>query len=130
MSSGLLWLIRNPCAARLPNSFLWTERSNTLQIFARAIISEIVRSSMISPAHLFYLTMVNRGYLIDAIIAGFGAVPHIRNATVALAHISLNYTTIFNILFLAVSSLLAQHVRCTGHVAHDGGAIRRPGSSP
>jgi hypothetical protein len=54
------------------------------------------------------------GYPIDAIIAAFGAVPRIRNETVALAHISLNYTPILNILLLAVSSLLALRFLSTG----------------
>lgn len=65
-------------------------------------------------AVVFYLTMVSAGYLTEAIFAVFGAVPHARNATVGIAHISWNYTTVLNILFLAGSTVLVLRFLRTG----------------
>jgi uncharacterized protein len=54
----------------------------------------------------FYLTMAAAGLLVDLLFEALGLVPTTRNAKVVEASITLNYTTVLNILFLALAAVL------------------------
>jgi uncharacterized membrane protein YraQ (UPF0718 family) len=64
----------------------------------------------------FYASMVAAGYLIEILFGVTGLVPGDRNATVVMkAHISWNYTTWLNIVFLLLAgALLIRFVRSGG----------------
>src|SRR5213592_889733 len=47
----------------------------------------------------FYATMAVAGFVVDVVFDALGLVPTSRNAKVVEAHVSLNYTTILNVLF-------------------------------
>jgi hypothetical protein len=81
----------------------------------------------------FYLTMAAAGLLVDLLFEAVGLVPTTRNAKVVEASITLNYTSVLNLLFLALATVLvAQFLRTngpamlrmmsapTGHGAQDG----------
>jgi uncharacterized membrane protein YraQ (UPF0718 family) len=57
-------------------------------------------------AATFYLTMVLAGYAVEVIFSLLHLVPTQRNAQVVEAHISWNYTTWLNLLFLALAAVL------------------------
>ena len=55
----------------------------------------------------FYLTMVAAGLIVDLVFTAIGLVPTgARHAKVTEAGVSLNYTTILNIIFLLLAALL------------------------
>jgi hypothetical protein len=54
----------------------------------------------------FYLTMAAAGLLVDLLFEGLGLVPTARNAKVVEASITLNYTSVLNILFLVLAAVL------------------------
>jgi uncharacterized membrane protein YraQ (UPF0718 family) len=63
----------------------------------------------------FYLTMAAAGLLVDLLFEGLGLVPTTRNAKVVEASITLNYTSVLNILFLALAVVLvARFLRTNG----------------
>lgn len=62
----------------------------------------------------FYLTMVGAGYLTELIFAPLGLVPSSRNARVIEPHITLNYDTILNIVFLVLAGVLLWRFVRTG----------------
>jgi uncharacterized membrane protein YraQ (UPF0718 family) len=62
----------------------------------------------------FYLTMVAAGYVIEILFGVLGLIPDHRNAKVLEATISWNYTTVLNLIFLAVSLVLAIRFLTTG----------------
>jgi hypothetical protein len=63
----------------------------------------------------FYLTMAAAGLLVDLLFEALGLVPTTRNAKVVEASITLNYTTVLNILFLALAAaLLVRFLRTNG----------------
>jgi uncharacterized membrane protein YraQ (UPF0718 family) len=63
----------------------------------------------------FYLTMAAAGLLVDLLFEGLGLIPTTRNAKVVEAGITLNYTSVLNILFLALAGvLLARFLRTKG----------------
>jgi uncharacterized membrane protein YraQ (UPF0718 family) len=62
----------------------------------------------------FYLTMVAAGYVIEILFGVLGLIPDHRNAKVLEATISWNYTTVLNLIFLAVSLALAIRFVTTG----------------
>jgi uncharacterized protein len=81
----------------------------------------------------FYLTMAAAGLLVDLLFEALGLVPTTRNAKVVEASITLNYTSVLNILFLALAAVLVvRFLRTngpamlrmmsapTGHGAQDG----------
>jgi len=57
-------------------------------------------------AAAFYVTMVVAGYAVELLFKLLHLVPSQRNASVMEAHISWNYTTWLNIVFLLVAALL------------------------
>ena len=62
----------------------------------------------------FYLTMVGAGYLTELIFGPLGLVPSSRNARVIEPHITLNYDTILNIVFLVLAGVLLWRFVRTG----------------
>src|SRR6266487_3155780 len=54
----------------------------------------------------FYVTMVAAGYLVEIIFSVLHLIPTSRNAQVLEPHISWNYTTVLNIIFLALAAAL------------------------
>src|SRR6185295_2757999 len=64
----------------------------------------------------FYLTMVACGYLVEIIFSVLHLVPTERNAQVLEAQISWNYTTILNLIFIALAAVLLWRFYRTGGV--------------
>lgn len=62
----------------------------------------------------FYLTMVAGGYLVEILFGGLGLVPDASNVTIADAGISLNYTTVLNLIAFAVAGALVVRFLRTG----------------
>jgi len=54
----------------------------------------------------FYAAMVAAGLIIDLVFRVLGLVPEVRNASVIGASITLNYTTVLNIVFLILAAVL------------------------
>jgi uncharacterized membrane protein YraQ (UPF0718 family) len=54
----------------------------------------------------FYLTMAAAGLLVDLAFQALGLVPQARNAKVVEASITLNYTTVLNVVLLVLAGLL------------------------
>jgi uncharacterized membrane protein YraQ (UPF0718 family) len=54
----------------------------------------------------FYASMVLAGYAVEIIFGVLGLIPTERNAKVVEASISWNYTTVLNIIFLAIAGVL------------------------
>ena len=54
----------------------------------------------------FYATMVAAGLVVEFVFQGIGLQPTVRNAKVVTAHVSWNYSTYLNIVFLAVAAVL------------------------
>jgi uncharacterized protein len=54
----------------------------------------------------FYAAMVAAGLVTEFLFAGLGLQPTVRNAKVVTAHVSWNYSTYLNIVFLAVAAVL------------------------
>src|SRR5205807_1142423 len=75
----------------------------------------------------FYITMVAAGYVIEVLFGVLGLVPDERNAKVVEASVTLNYTTVLNIVFLLLAALLVVRflrtdgpamLRMMNHAAH------------
>jgi hypothetical protein len=64
----------------------------------------------------FYATMVAGGYIIEFLFGALGLVPSTRNAKVMEASITLNYTTVLNIVFLILAALLVYRFVRTGGI--------------
>jgi uncharacterized protein len=54
----------------------------------------------------FYATMVAAGLIVEFVFDGLGLIPTKRNAKVVEASVTWNYTTVLNIIFLALAALL------------------------
>jgi uncharacterized membrane protein YraQ (UPF0718 family) len=54
----------------------------------------------------FYATMVAAGLIVEFVFDGLNLIPRERNAKVVEASVTLNYTTVLNIVFLALAALL------------------------
>jgi uncharacterized membrane protein YraQ (UPF0718 family) len=54
------------------------------------------------------------GFVVDALFQALGLVPAARHALVVESHVSLNYTSILNIVFLALAALLVWRFLVTG----------------
>ncbi len=63
---------------------------------------------------VFYAAMELAGYAVDLLFGVNGLIPTKRHATVAMASISWNYTTVLNIVFLAISAVLIWRFMRTG----------------
>jgi uncharacterized protein len=62
----------------------------------------------------FYATMVAAGYVIEVLFGALGLVPAERKAKVVEASVSLNYTTILNVIFLVLAGVLVVRFLRTG----------------
>jgi uncharacterized protein len=67
-------------------------------------------------AGTFYVTMVLAGYAVEFLFGGLGLIPTERHAKVVEETISWNYTTILNILFLALAAGLIYRFVATGGI--------------
>ena len=54
----------------------------------------------------FYATMVAAGLIVEFVFDGLNLIPSERNAKIVEASVTLNYTTILNLVFLALGALL------------------------
>jgi len=54
----------------------------------------------------FYAAMVGAGLIVEFLFDGLGLIPRTRNAKVIEASVTLNYTTVLNIVFLGLAGLL------------------------
>ncbi len=61
-----------------------------------------------------YAAMAAAGFIVEVVFQALGLVPSTRHALVAEARVSLNYTTILNIIFLALAALLVWRFLTTG----------------
>ena len=61
---------------------------------------------MLFIAGTFYFTMVLAGYVIEFLFGGLGLIPTARHAKVLEASVRWNYTTVLNIVFLALAAAL------------------------
>jgi uncharacterized membrane protein YraQ (UPF0718 family) len=61
-----------------------------------------------------YAAMAAAGFVVDALFQALGLVPAARHALVVESHVSLNYTSILNIVFLALAALLVWRFLVTG----------------
>jgi uncharacterized membrane protein YraQ (UPF0718 family) len=64
----------------------------------------------------FYATMVAAGLIVEFVFDGLNLIPSERKAKVVEASVTLNYTTILNVIFLALGALLVWR-----YFAHGGG---------
>ena len=74
----------------------------------------------------FYATMVLAGYAIEFLFGALGLIPSGRHAKVMEASITLNYTTVLNIVFLALATILVYRFIRTGGLA----MLRMMGGEP
>jgi uncharacterized membrane protein YraQ (UPF0718 family) len=63
---------------------------------------------------VFYVAMAAAGYIVEIFFGFAGLVPQQRNAQVLEASVQWNYTTVLNILFLALSAVLVWRFLRTG----------------
>jgi uncharacterized membrane protein YraQ (UPF0718 family) len=64
----------------------------------------------------FYAAMVLAGYIVEIVFGILGLIPETRNATVLEETIRLNYTSVLNIVFLALAAALVIRAVRTGVV--------------
>jgi uncharacterized protein len=62
----------------------------------------------------FYAAMVAAGLVVELVFGGLGLVPEQRTARVVEASVTWNYTTILNLVFLAVAAVLVVRFLRTG----------------
>lgn len=62
----------------------------------------------------FYTATVAAGYIVEGLFALLHLTPRLRNATVLMPHISFDYTTVLNIIFLIVAVALVWRFIRTG----------------
>ena len=62
----------------------------------------------------FYATMAAAGLIVEFLFQGLGLVPTERNAKVVEAHVTWNYTTVLNIIFLCLAAALVWRFARTG----------------
>jgi uncharacterized membrane protein YraQ (UPF0718 family) len=74
----------------------------------------------------FYVAMSAAALLVELVFGGLGLVPAERHAAIAETAITLNYTTILNLLFLLVAGALVYRFLRTGGV----GMVRMMNQSP
>jgi hypothetical protein len=62
----------------------------------------------------FYIAMAGAAFVVDALFAALGLIPHERHAQVVEASVTWNYTTWLNIAFLMLAALFAWRFLRTG----------------
>jgi uncharacterized membrane protein YraQ (UPF0718 family) len=63
---------------------------------------------------VFYLAMTVAALIVEFIFQFFGLIPHQRAAQIAEMSITFNYTTVLNIIFLAIAAFLVVRFLKTG----------------
>ena len=61
-----------------------------------------------------YIAMVIAGYIIEGLFQLLNLTPEVRNAKVLEASVSWNYTTMLNIIFLAITAIILVRFLKTG----------------
>ena len=69
---------------------------------------------MLFIAGSFYVTMVMAGYFVEIVFGALGLIPTAHNVQVLEPHISFNYTTALNIVFLILGAALVWRFFRTG----------------
>lgn len=103
-------------------------------IFADLIIVPILliyrkyygTAAMLRITAIFYMAMVLAGYVVEVVFGTLGLVPDERNARVAEASISWNYTTWLNLVAIALTVVLVYRFVRTGGVP----MLKMMGGSP
>jgi uncharacterized membrane protein YraQ (UPF0718 family) len=62
----------------------------------------------------FYAAMVSAGLIVEVLFQALGLVPSVRSARVVEASVTLNYTTVLNLVFLVLSAFLVVRFLRTG----------------
>jgi len=62
----------------------------------------------------FYVAMAGAAYVVEFVFGALGLIPTQRNALVVEAGVTLNYTTVLNVIFLALAAVLVWRFRRTG----------------
>ena len=62
----------------------------------------------------FYVAMAGAAYLVQGLFGVLGLIPTDRHALVVEASVSLNYTSVLNVVFLALAAILVWRFRRTG----------------
>jgi len=62
----------------------------------------------------FYATMVAAGIVVEFLFGGLGLVPSERHAKIVEAHVTLNHTTVLNIVFMTIATVLIVRFLRTG----------------
>jgi uncharacterized protein len=62
----------------------------------------------------FYVAMAGAAYVVEVVFGPLGLIPTRRNALVVEAGVSLNYTTVLNVIFLALAAVLVLRFKRTG----------------
>jgi len=62
----------------------------------------------------FYVAMAGAALVVEAVFGVLGLIPHERAAQLVEASISLNYTTVLNVAFLALAAVLVWRFLRTG----------------
>jgi uncharacterized membrane protein YraQ (UPF0718 family) len=63
---------------------------------------------------VFYAAMVGAALIVEFLFGGLGLIPHHRSAQVVETAITLNYTTVLNIIFLVIAAFLTVRFLRTG----------------
>src|SRR5207244_12324563 len=63
---------------------------------------------------VFYVTMAGAGYVVELVFGALELIPEDRNAKVVEATITLNYTTVLNVVFLVLAAVLVVRFLRTG----------------
>ncbi len=64
-----------------------------------------------------FVSMAVAGLVVELLFKALGWIPQQRSATIAEAHISFNYTTVLNVVFLIVGAVLVWRAATTGGFA-------------
>jgi uncharacterized membrane protein YraQ (UPF0718 family) len=78
----------------------------------------------------FYAAMALAGLIVELLFAALGLIPHERNALVAEPSLTLNYTTVLNVLFLGLAAALLFRAWRTGGFAMLAMMNPRSGAGP
>ena len=65
----------------------------------------------------FYITMALAGYAVELLFAALGIIPENRNVAAITEGIQWNYTTVLNIIFLVLATVLVVRFIRTGGIA-------------
>ena len=65
----------------------------------------------------FYVTMAAAGYIVEFLFEALGLIPQNRNVVAITEGLQWNYTTVLNIIFLALAAILVIRFVRTGGIA-------------